>query len=182
MSRLKFAAGLLLLGGVLSAAAPAPKESVAYYYGDVLILSPDGGARIGKTVSLVKRSIEPDAGRIVETVLQPPRNPKDAAKDIVTTMRRIGETGEFAAEDEGRTFSGTLTFAGADWVFNRWTYAIEMKDGSRLAGEGTLDEQGIKTDKLFSDPQGAARFRLKEDLRAISADEYLARRREILGS
>lgn len=162
------------------ASDPSASPGTAYYFGDVAFFSPDGNKPAGKTVSLVKRIIKHGGRQIVEIVLQPARDPRQKPKEIVTTMRQVADTKVFQAADREHTFAGSLTFK--DDSFDRWTYDIRLKDGSRIIGEGALDAEGIKTNKTFSSPQGAPIILIKEDLRSITASEYRKHRRELLGN
>lgn len=154
-------------------------DAVAFYYGEVQMTAPDGRA-IGKTVSLAKRSILPSQGRIVESVIQPGRRPGEPAREIVTTMSRVGGSTTFTAQDSDQSFSGTLIFEGAEWSWEKWRYDILLKDGSKLQGEGRLDQSGVHTSKKLLTPQGSVK--LEEHLLPISETEYLTRRRALLGS
>lgn len=153
-----------------------------YYFGDVAIRSPDGKTSYGKTVSLVKRVIDPDKNQIIEFVLQPPRLPQQKPKEIKTTLTRLANSSEFSAEDDDRTFTGKMNFSGTEWSWDRWTYEIELKNGSRLTGSGTIDSSGLKTEKIFVQPDGTTSVLIKEDLKAIEQREYDRHRAEMICS
>lgn len=152
-----------------------------YYYGDVVMASADGKIQYGETSSLVERRLDEANGKIVETVLQPPRDPNQIPKDIVTTLTRVGDSKVFDAVDDENSFSGELTFAGAGWSGDTWTYAIRLNDGSRLEGRGTLSPDALTTAKLFFDAKGVATVCLRENLKAISRDRYEQLHEQLLG-
>jgi hypothetical protein len=152
-----------------------------FFFGDVVMTSPDGKVPYGKTVSLVKRQVNPSAKTITETILQAPRDPRQKPKDIVTTLTWVKDSNEFAVRDADGTFAGSMTFAGADWSWNQWTYDITLTDGSRLTGSGSLDSGGIKTEKTLLDPSGKPAVHLQEDLRSIPSEEYQLRHKQLMG-
>jgi hypothetical protein len=162
----------------LNAFSSEALTNTKYYYGDINISSADGKIPYGKTVSLIKRIIEPDKKMITEIVLQPPRG-QEAPHDIKTTLTRLESSNVFSAVDDGRTFEGTLSFEGKEWAWNKWVYDIKLKDGSKLQGEGALDESGIKTRKMFFNPSGQATL-LIEDVKAITSDEYDSRHKRMM--
>lgn len=151
-----------------------------YYYGEVLISSPDGKTPYGKSVSLIKRTVDPANSIITEIVLQPARDPKQKPKDINTVLKREGSTNVFSTADDAKTFSGKLTFTGAEWSWNNWTYDIKLADGSKLDGKGVHSEAGIKTEKTFYKPDGVASILIKEDVKYISSDEYNSRHKQMM--
>lgn len=159
-----------------------PAANTQYYYGEVIISSPDGKIPYGKSVSLIKRTVDPANNTISEIVLQPPRDPKQKPKDINTTLKRIESSNVFFASDDEKTFEGKLTFTGSEWSWNNWTYDIKLADGSKLDGVGVLDSAGIKTQKTFYKPDGKASILIKEDVKSISSAEYDAQHKKMMGS
>lgn len=153
-----------------------------YYYGDVMISSADGKTPYGKSVSLIKRTVDPAQDMITEIVLQPPRDPKQKPKDINTVLKRVGSTNVFSTSDDANTFNGKLIFTGTEWSWNSWTYDIKLADGSKLNGKGLHDAVGIKTEKTFYKPDGGASLLIREDLKSISSDEYDSRHKQMMGS
>lgn len=160
----------------------AQDVNTKYYYGEVSLSSADGKIPYGKSVSLIKRTVDPAKEVITEVVLQPPRNTQQKPKDINTTLTRIGSSNVFSATDDEHTFDGKLTFAGTDWNWENWTYDIKLLDGSKLNGSGLMDSIGIKTQKTFYKPDGTASVLLKEDLKSINSDEYELRHKQIMGN
>lgn len=160
----------------------AQDTNTKYYYGEVSMSSSDGKTPYGKTVSLIKRTINPAKEIITEMVLQPPRNPQQKTKDIYTTLTRLGTSNVFSVTDDEHTFQGQMTFEGDEWNWNRWTYEIKLLDGSRLKGTGLHDAIGIKTQKTFYKPDGTASVLLKEDLNSINSEEYETRHKQMMGN
>lgn len=170
---------------IISACSSLPKRSpiqesnVEYYYGDVIFFSPDEKTIYGKSVSLVKRIIDPSNNTITEIVEQPPRDRKQQPINIRTVLTRLGNLNIFSAIDDGHTFSGSLSFSGSEWNWDKWTYEIKMSDGSKLDGIGFIDAAGLKTQKTFYKPDGKASVKLKENLNTINSAEYDIRHKEI---
>jgi hypothetical protein len=163
--------------------ASVPQEAnTKYYFGEVLISSPDGKTAYGKSVSLIKRVVDPSQQTISEIVLQPSRDPKQKPKDINTTLKRAGNSNTFLATDDEKKFEGKLTFTGDEWSWNNWTYDIKLADGSKLTGIGVMDLAGIKTEKTFFKPDGKASILIKEDVRVINSEEYAAKHKQIMGN
>lgn len=178
----------LILTFVFVSCANTPSTPVSqqantkYYFGEVFISSPDGKTPYGKSVSLIKRIVDPSQQTISEIVLQPSRDPKQKPKDINTTLKRAGNSNIFLATDDEKKFEGKLTFAGAEWDWNNWTYDIKLADGSKLTGIGVMDLAGIKTEKTFFKSDGKASILIKEDVKVINSDEYEAKHKQIMGN
>lgn len=149
-----------------AASASVPEASVHYYKGKVTTTSPDGKTPYGPpTDTVVRRAVDPNAGTIVEDVVS-------AGSEYPTTMRRIGETSAFEASD-GTTFSGTLNFAGPEWQWDSWTYALAMSDKSgTITGTGRIENGTITTEKLFTPPNGKPSARIVDSLAPSSAEEF----------
>jgi hypothetical protein len=156
----------LLIGSITAMA------STNYYFGDVNFSSPDGKQSYGKTISLIKRTVVPSMSKIIEIAVQPSRNPKGKADKYITTLSRVGGSNKFLVRDEGNTFSGYMDFKGSEWKWNNWKYNISMKSGEKIAGEGRLDQEGLKTKKLFIGKDGKPTMQIKENLKSISETEY----------
>jgi hypothetical protein len=151
-----------------------------YYYGQVVYSSADGKIEYGKTFSLVKRLIDPVAERILETVLQPSEKPGGKPDEYVTELKRAGPTAVFNASDPGKTFTGTLAFSGgAAWAWTVWLYDLKFTAGGSLKGRGELSQGAVKTEKIFTKPDGGA-TRITEDLKAISLRQYNAQYKKML--
>lgn len=153
--------------------ASADPAFIRYYYGEVKYSSPDGKIPYGQTISLVKRTVNPEEYSIVEDVIQPARTPGGAASEFITHIVRTDSASlVFNASDEGKTFSGTLTFSANDWQKNSWIYSIQLCSGGKIEGTGTLSDQGIQTRKTFFNQNEAPTTLIVEDLASISSDRY----------
>lgn len=175
---------VLVLSGCATSLKPQalPEATTKFYFGEVIMSSPDGKIPYGKSVSLIKRTVDPANNTISEIVLQPPRDPKQKPKDINTILKRVESSNVFSAADDEKKFEGKLTFTGSEWSWNNWTYDIKLADGSKLDGVGVLDASGIKTQKTFYKPDGKASILIKEDVKLISSAEYDAQHKKMMGS
>jgi hypothetical protein len=137
--------------------------------------SPDGETPYGPPKTVVaRRTVSPSEGTISEYVVHP-------GEEHPSTLTRVGDTNVFRAEDEANTFEGTVTFEGPEWEWTRWTYDIEMSDGSgSVTGTGRLDGNGMETEKVFSGPDGAPVARITEHLEQIDNETCDTRSREVL--
>jgi hypothetical protein len=151
------------------------QREVTYYAGTSSMTSPDGTIPFGPPSDVVvERVIDPAARTISENVIHPGRS-------FPTMLERVGDTTTFRASDAAASFSGTLTFSGAEWAWDAWTYDIAMADGSgTLRGRGTRSATDMKTEKTFYAPDGTPKMRLQEDLTRIDAKTYEAKREALL--
>jgi hypothetical protein len=151
-------------GGARSRSSAAP--TTEYYYGTMTTSSPDGKVPFGPPVmTLVRREVAPADDRIVETVVQ------DGVTRVTTLQRQEGN--HFAASADDRSISGALDFAGDDWRWASWTYAITMNDGSgTIQGTGHVDGKWIETEKYVVASNGDRRARIVDRLVQITHEEY----------
>ena len=150
------------------------KPEVRYYKGTSSVTSPDGKTPYGPpTDDIVQRTVDPQAGTIVEDVIS-------AGKDIPTTMHRVGTTSVFEVSDVAGTFSGKVTFEGPEWQWDSWTYAISLGNTGSLSGTGKLVAGTITTDKMFSGPDGKPSARISETLAPSTADEFASEKKRLL--
>lgn len=154
---------------------PPRANTISFFYGMVKFTSPDGKRLFGESTSLVKRVVQPAAWRIEEIVAQPGRKPGDPPVEHITQLSRIGNVGSsatFGAVDVGKTFTGTLSFKGAEWAWESWTYDIALAAGGKITGEGTLSKDGIRTRKNMFNKEGQPTVLVAEDLRPITEQKY----------
>lgn len=172
----RWSAAALLAGALFAcnsarnAAAAEQKASVHYYYGEVRTSSPDGKIPYGPPKhSLVKRTIDPGARRIIEVV-------KQGDRVFTTTLTQTDKAEVFTVTDEGGGFTGTITFSGTPWSWSAWTYDIAMADGSgRIVGSGQLQDRVLSTAKKFLAPDGTEKVLITESLGEITEAEYRAK-------
>jgi hypothetical protein len=140
-----------------------------YYYGEVKTTSPDGSIPYGPSkYSLVKRVVDKSKNTINEYVHQ-------GDEYFDTQLKRKDNSNIFIATDSKKSFQGTFTFIGkGDWTWISWEYDIVMADSSgKIIGVGSIDDQGIKTEKYFTDLEGNKQVKITEVLDEIDEVEYL---------
>ncbi len=165
---ISFAIGLFLSMTLVPSALAV--GLVSYYAGNVTYSSGDGSTSYGGTTTLVKRTVNKARHEVTEVVLQPDRT-------FVTHLRQQKKTSTFTATDDGKTFRGSLTFAGPEWKWTQWTYAIETTangeaTGEKISGEGDISPFKLTTTKLITDATGKPTMLVREDLDRVSPPEY----------
>ena len=145
------------------------KDEVRYYVGTYATMSPDGKQPYGPPVPVVgKRTLKKAEGIILEVLDLP-------TKHFEVTLTRT-KNNTFQGTDKGKTWTGTIVYAGDDWQWNSWTYDIRLSDGSgTLKGKGSLHAGKMETDKTFFDPTGAPKALILERLQTATAAEYTAK-------
>lgn len=164
--------------------APAVQEAavhavvVRHYVGTTATSSPDGTQAYGPPHAVaVRRTVDPAAGTITEYVVHPGRVfPTLLIREGARDGRVV-----FRADDEARSFTGTVRFTGPDWAWTAWDYDLVMRDGSgALRGSGRMQGRTIVTDKLFVAPDGQPRARIGERLAEVDAAAFARVEAELL--
>jgi len=141
---------------------------VAYYKGQTQLSSGDGKTPYGPPISVVvKRTVDPDAGTITESVSQ---LVKGKLVTHLATMRRVGKTNAFQVSDQANTYSGTLVFLGRPWAFTGWTYHLKGAEGWLVEGRAHISEAGITARKIITTPKD--KLLSEEQLEQITEPEY----------
>lgn len=168
---------LLLVVALACGSTAHPSSSVEprieYFVGRVTTTSPDGVTPYGPpTETVARREFFGEEQRIEELVFH------DGALRR-TTLTQQGQSA-YAASDDAGSFTGTIAFEGEDpFVWSRWTYEIQMSDGSgTITGAGERSQTGFSTVKTFS-AGGAPRARIAEVFTAASEAEYDAKLEEL---
>jgi hypothetical protein len=84
-------------------------------------------------------------------------------------MTRRGKTLVFDATDDGKTFTGTLTYASDK--LDSWTYDIQMTGGGSVKGKGRIDAKGVHTDKQVVMRAGPS-MKVIEELAPVTEATY----------
>ncbi|MBC8145738.1 MAG: hypothetical protein H7X80_09130, partial [bacterium] len=124
-------------------AARSGSVTTEHYYGTVISSSADGKIPMGPPVmTLLRRDVDPSSARIVVTLTS------DGKTQVTTLKRENGTT--FRASANDNSISGTLEYAGREWDWQSWKYAIAMSDGSgSIEGTGRLDGKWMETERYF---------------------------------
>ncbi len=139
-----------------------------YYLVEGAMSLPDG-RRVGTSVSIVKRVMDRDAGKIEETVLS--LRGKEAAQEFVTVIKPEGEHAKIASVDGG--FSGEATLSGPAWGWTGMRFTTRMeKTGAVVEGEDTFSSEAIGAVKRVKGADGRVQIEIRESGKAISAAVY----------
>ncbi|MBY0515293.1 MAG: hypothetical protein K2P81_00185 [Bacteriovoracaceae bacterium] len=152
---------------------------VEHFTGEVLVYKPKATKPMGKILSIVRRTVDPDAKQIMEEVVQPTKE-IGKAKEITTNFTQIDENGKFKVQDHGKTFMGFVQFQGTPWSWEEWTYDIQLKNGSYIKGFGQFESDEMRTEKRMYSKKGKLLYILKERFREVDAATYKIKRKELL--
>ena len=156
----------LLCVFVLCAGAWAAETN--YYLVEGAMHLPNG-RRIGTSVSIVKRVVDREAGKIEETVLS--LRGKEPAQEFVTVIRPEGESAKISSP-EG-VFSGEATLSGPAWAWTKMTFTTKMaKGGTQVQGEDTFAADSISATKKVIGTDGNVQIEIHESGRSISQAVY----------
>jgi hypothetical protein len=131
--------------------------TTAWYLGISSTLALNSAERFGPSVkALVRRTMRPAEGTIDEFVVHP-------GKVFAVHLRRISDSSRFAVSDAVHSFSGTLTFLGAEWDWHQWNYELSVA-GGRLLLRGTCmrSAQTLETRKIVYDHEDRAQVHIVE--------------------
>ena len=128
------------------AASPEAAYQEAFE-GTVEMFAPDGVTPIQPAASSrIVREVMPAEGQIIETVVQG----EERHRAVLT---RQGESAVFDATDDEHSFTGTITYAGPEWHWTSWTYALTLTEsGLLLQGTGHIDGETLETSKELAPP------------------------------
>lgn len=106
---------------------------------------------------ILERQILRDENKIVE--LRTAR-----AQTERVEMLRSGESARFeAVSDMGP--SGSVTFEGEEWAWDRWRYDLKMSDGSgRVEGSAVVRGDELVIERWFVTPDGVRRAKVVDRL------------------
>jgi len=160
---------LVLAPTLLGAArAFAQTTSPTYYLIEGIMQTPDG-RQIGVSVSLAKRTLQPDAGMIEERVLQ--LRGREPATEFNTTIKVDGAKGKVSMS--GGEFEGEAQFIGAAWAWTGMRFSGKTADGKQIVeGKDEFRSTGMTADKRVLDASGKLLFLEHETGTVISAPVY----------
>lgn len=117
---------------------------------------------------LVRRMVDPPAGRIVEEFI--------ATADgtlTETTLEIDADAATFTLSFSDDSYAGTGTLQGPAWAWTGWESHSVAQDGSTVDSVDTVDEAGaIHAEKVGYNAQGEQEWTLVEDLAPISEDTW----------
>jgi len=160
---------LVLASTILGAARVyAQTASQTYYLLESIMKTPDG-RQVGVSVSLVRRTLQPDAGMIEERVLE--LRGVEPAKEFNTTIKVDGAKGKVSMS--GGEFEGEAQFTGAAWAWTGMQFSGKMAGGNQIVeGKDEFRSNGMTADKRVLDASGKLLFSSHETGTVISAPVY----------
>ncbi len=158
----------LVLSILVSCASAGHQAFVEHFQGEVYIFKPKSNTAIGKIPVLVRRTVDPEAGEIMEELWQPDYKNR-TLKEVITNFVQTSTPGHFNVSDPQKTFKGKVHFQGTPWGWEEWRYAIRQKNGSIIRGIGQFEGKQMLTMKHFFDTKGKNIWVLRERLEEIDA-------------
>jgi hypothetical protein len=152
---------------------------VEHFSGEVLVFKPKAKKPMGKILSIVRRTVDPDALQIMEEVVQPTKE-IGKGREIVTNFTAVDDFGKFKVQDHGRTFTGYVQFQGTPWSWEEWSYDIQLKNGSYIKGSGSFESDEMKTEKRMYSKTGKLLYILRERFTEVDAATYKIKKKELL--
>lgn len=167
-----WSAGVLGLALTIGSAFAADST---YYLVEGALERPDG-RRVGTSISLVRRTVDRDAGRIDEVVLS--LRGKDPARELVTVIRPEGDHAKLSSEGE---FAGEATLTGPAWAWTGMRFTTKSdKAGVQVDGEDTFSADAFTATKKVMGADGKLQIVIRETGKSISEPVYQLLRSRLL--
>lgn len=169
---------------VATAEAVAAAGPIVCFFGPVResgAMAAGGGAGEPTANLLLRRSLQPEASRIVEETVRFDRSGGGRARVYTTTFDVDGDA--VTLSESGGSYAGSGTLHGEPWRWTAWDLAYMLTSGIRVdaryelrhggdGGDGGLLLHGEKT---AYGPDGSLALTLVEELRQIPAGECTER-------
>lgn len=156
---------------------PASKPGVrtACYLGESVVTQPNG-APVGTMVVALRREYSQPESLITETIIIV--HPKDATREE-TTIYKVDGNKVTAAPGGKWSVEGEL--AGPAWTWTGMKYLFKLNNnGGSVRGEETVDEGGLRDQRLFLRPDGAVQVHIQDTLHRISPEAFELLRKRLL--
>jgi hypothetical protein len=151
------------------ACSTLPHAQVEYYVGTITIQSPIHKKVLGTTPLLIRRTIDPTAGQILEEVVQSDKINGKIVELVITYTKIRNNT--FKLQDQEELIQGKIKFKGAEWNWNEWKISYQQKDGSNIIGNGKIEDgQYSATKKLIKNQKTL--FIISENLQSTDRNSY----------
>ncbi len=148
----------------------------SYYLVEGIMKLPDG-KQVGASVSIVKRSVDRDAGRIEETVLS--LRGQEPAKEFITWI--TPSTTKAAVTSPQGGVIGQATLSGPDWAWTKMVFTTTMQGlAIRVEGEDEFLPDSIKARKKIFNGEGKMQIQIEESGKSISSEVYKILRTRLL--
>ena len=154
----------------------AAAADTRYYLVEGVMKLADGRS-VGSNISLIKRTVDREAGRIEEVVLT--LRGQDPAREF-TTIITPGAGKAIVSSPEGG-ISGEAALTGPEWAWTRMKFSTRIEpSGSRVEGEDEFSPDGIKAHKDIFKPDGSVQIRIDESGHSINKPVYEMLRSRLL--
>lgn len=141
-----------------------------YYLVEGAMELPTGRA-VGGSVSVVKRVVDSESGKVEETVLN--LRGREAATETVTT---ISKDGKMSTADGSFTGQATFSGSGQKMSFTATLPANKM----RVEGEDSFGPEAISAVKKIYGSDGGLQIVIRESGKSISERTYLLLRERLM--
>lgn len=168
----------LALALLVSCASASHQAFVEHFQGEVYIFKPQSKKALAKILVLVRRTVDPEAGEIMEELLQPDFKAR-VLKEVITNFVQTSTPGHFEISDPQKTFKGKVHFQGTPWGWEEWRYAIRQKNGSVIRGIGQFEGKQMLTLKHIFDAKGKNIWVLRERLEEIDAVTFKQQKKNL---
>lgn len=165
----------------LPATPPGPESAagrVLCFYGPVT-QTPTGGQATVAADLAVRRTLEPDASRVVEETVRVERATDRRTRPYRTVYAIDGDS--FTLHEESGAYAGTGTLEGEPWRWSAWDLDYRLESGIRVTGRyelrpaetdgGSQPERFVLVgDKTAYGPDGSKALRLHEELKQVDRE------------
>jgi len=135
-----------------------------------------GGRRVGISASLIRRTVDREAGKIEETVLS--FRGQDPAMETVTLIRPEGEKAVMTSDAGG--FSGEGRLSGPEWAWTHMTFTAKLEKGGEVQGEDEFSPEAITAVKKVLGGDGKLQIVIRESGKSINEALYQLLRSRLL--
>ena len=162
-----------------AAADPAvgpPLERVRCFAGVQRVSLSAGGEQPG-AATVVRRTLDPAAGRIVEDVLRVDPLPHVPPRVYTVVYEVDGDRVELA--ESGGAYAGSGTLRGESWRWTGWRSEYALTSGIRVESESEVDAAGrLVTRQQVYGPDGRQVMTIEQTAEPLALDECDRRLRE----
>jgi|GEM_PF-6835996 len=165
----------------LPAVPPGPESAagpVLCFYGPVTQTASGGEATVAADL-VVRRTLEPEASRVVEETVRIERAANRRTRPYRTLYDVDGD--RFVLREEGGAYAGTGTLEGEPWRWSAWDLDYSLESGIRVTGRyeirpretdgGSQPEHFVLVgEKTAYGPDGSEALRLHEELAQVTPE------------
>lgn len=126
------------------------------------------GQLLGVMGMWVRRTVNPDAGQIVEEAMVV----REGTPPHAFTATMIVSGNRFTVTEKDGWFEGSGTLAGDAWHWTSWESDVKLRDGTRLVSRDRLEATRLLADKQLFGADGALRVVFAESYEPVDPAEY----------